>query len=106
MMLWSGRVATVTDADIQRRTDDRHGESQAEYDAMVASLISARDLVNPLLARLKGIENGNSVGDRLREDVRGARGLADQAITKLNSAVEHLDNVKELVTDVRNSKGR
>jgi hypothetical protein len=96
LLVWGGETYLVTSESHATGTDPRRDVVKTKYDAMVAELVSAREIVVPLLDRFKSLEK-SSDSPAMRADVQQAQADTERATGHLDTALRQLDELKQLV---------
>jgi hypothetical protein len=96
LAVWGGDTFVITGDSHARGTDTRRDAAKAKYDQLVSALMSAKEIVLPLLDRFKAIEASRDPVT-IGEDVQIAESDGTQAIHALDVALSRLDELKAML---------
>jgi hypothetical protein len=96
LFVWGGQTYMVTGDSHATANDTRRDAVKGKYDNLVSELMSAKEIVLPLLAQYKAIESNK---DPMTQRAAVMRAQADgtRAIQHLDNALARLDELKELI---------
>jgi hypothetical protein len=96
LALWSGQTMTITGQSHSHGTDEQRDRAKAKYDAFVGDMVAARDIVLPLLDRLRTID---SSADQvaLQAELRQAQVDGAKGIQHLDEALAALDELRNML---------
>jgi hypothetical protein len=96
LALWSGQTMTITGNSHSYGTDHRRDLAKAKYDEFINDLLAARDVVLPLLDRLKTVQSStNQVA--MQAEVRQAQIDGAKGMQHLDQALAALDELKGML---------
>lgn len=96
LLVWGGETFTITGDSHARGTNTRRDAGKAKYDELVSALMSAKEIVLPLLDRFKAIEASRDSA-AIRADAQIAQTDGTRAIQSLDEALSRLDELKAML---------
>jgi hypothetical protein len=91
---WSGQTYIVTNATMARGTDSRREGVKTTYDEFVSELVSAKEIVLPLLDRWKAIE-GRADRAVTTAELQQAQADGTRVVQHLEDGLKKLDELKK-----------
>lgn len=96
LAVWGGETYTITADSHASGTNTRRDAGKAKYDQLVSALMSAKEIVLPLLDRFKAIEASRDAA-AIRADAQVAQADGTRAIQSLDEALSRLDELKTML---------